>query len=305
MAKKKFSKKAQTGLDNKKKKTTTSDAFTDLGSRMSNALYTFGGSAIGDAVRGAFGKDAAEAVDYYSGGLIPYTTDKHLKWGREHDAYENITGQTVPAASLAGGIATGVKGGQMVYKGLKPVAKYAGDKIMSLFGRGMSSAEKASLDKFGRDVLTEDFFEEYFTQKYLGKRKTGVDKLREVYDEFARKLEGEKILEKDMRIAQMKGKTQHLQKNVKKFNKPLTSEEASMVYDVDNMINFGDAYSIAEQAHLTGDDFYRATRNAINNIKTPILNTALPAGVVASTEEPPELCGGGKNRKRFKKKRKK
>ena len=50
---------------------------SDLSTRVSNAVSTFGGSAIGDAVKGV-SPQAAEYLNEYSAGFIPYTTDEQL-----------------------------------------------------------------------------------------------------------------------------------------------------------------------------------------------------------------------------------
>jgi hypothetical protein len=76
-----------------------------------------------------------------------------------------------------------------------------------------------------------------------------------------------------------------------------------MVYDVENMKGITDVLPLYKQATLKGGDFQRATRNALDNVKTPILNTMYPAiGVTTALEgeeEAPELKKGGKNKKKI------
>ena len=109
----------------------------------------------------------------------------------------------------------------------------------------------------------------------------------------------EKNIERGLFNLGSQGKTKFLQENNKLFNRPLTWDEGSMVYDVENMIELNDALSIARQSKLKGGDLQRAISNTIGNVKTPILNSALPFAATSATEDVPELKGGGKNKKKI------
>lgn len=54
----------------------------DTGTRMLSALKTFGGSAIGNVVKDVGGQKAADAVEKYTLGMIPYTRDEEFKANR-------------------------------------------------------------------------------------------------------------------------------------------------------------------------------------------------------------------------------
>jgi len=77
----------------------------DLGTRMLNAVETFGGSAVADAVQG-ISPQAAGWLDKYSGGMFSPTSEEQLEEGRSDnpDRWLNRAGMTADAASsvLAG-----------------------------------------------------------------------------------------------------------------------------------------------------------------------------------------------------------
>jgi hypothetical protein len=95
----------QEGLDWKPKNisqngTVVPNWASDLGTRLSNAVSTFGGSAIGDAVKGVSPR-AADWLNENSMGFIPYTTDEQLMATRagNPDRGMNAAGQASDAVT--------------------------------------------------------------------------------------------------------------------------------------------------------------------------------------------------------------
>lgn len=55
----------------------------DIGTRILSATKTFGGSVIGNVVKDVGGQKAADAVEKYTLGMIPYTRDEEFKGNRK------------------------------------------------------------------------------------------------------------------------------------------------------------------------------------------------------------------------------
>jgi len=79
-----------------------SDGVSDFGTRTLNAVKTFGGSAVGDAIHGV-SPEAAENVEKYTGGFIPYTKEQELIANRSTnpDRWKNRTNAATDAATNA------------------------------------------------------------------------------------------------------------------------------------------------------------------------------------------------------------
>jgi hypothetical protein len=54
----------------------------DTGTRILSALKTFGMSPIGNVIKDVGGQEAADAVEKYTLGMIPYTRDEEFKANR-------------------------------------------------------------------------------------------------------------------------------------------------------------------------------------------------------------------------------
>jgi hypothetical protein len=80
-----------------------SDGISDFGTRTLNAITTFGGSAIGDAVN-AISPEAAQNLEDYSAGFIPYTHEQDLVQNRSSnpERWNNRIGDTQDALFSAG-----------------------------------------------------------------------------------------------------------------------------------------------------------------------------------------------------------
>ena len=253
--------KAQKGADNKKKRTATSDAFSDLGSRLSNALYTFGGSAVGDAIYGAFGEDAAKAVEYYTGGLIPHTTPEHLQWGREHSAYDNIKGQVAPAlASTATISAGGHVVGKSIKKGVPILMKEAESAFPKLFRKKPPATGI-------RPGMTQKQFKRAADERNMARIEDDVKKYLDIKNN---RPPFEKQAINDLYKAKARGETQYMQERANEFTEPLFPAQVIM-----------------------------EGRNQSTVSKAPyIINSMLPVGIgMGYDEDVPELRTGGKKKK--------
>ena len=91
----------------------------DLGTETLDALQTFGGSAIGNLVHTIGGKNAADVVEKYSAGMIPYTKPSQYaanstgRWGNRLNNTANslsmVLGGEVGGAAVGKGVGYGVK----------------------------------------------------------------------------------------------------------------------------------------------------------------------------------------------------
>jgi len=165
--------KAQEGLRNEEDPETGSmvqwDNFTDLGTRLSNAIFTFGSSAIGDAIYGV-NPDAAKFVEKYSGGMIPYTHQKQLQHARGSDLTENIIGQVVPAVTTAAGFTVGSKGVQMAYQKGKPIVQKAIKKFFD-----DRKFKKKYLSGKVPDEEIEELYKQYKSEFFSPKNKARIE----------------------------------------------------------------------------------------------------------------------------------
>lgn len=117
---------AQTGITTGKSfQDDLAEGLTDTGTRLLHAISSFGGSVIGDAVKGATdliglnGDQAAEWLEKYSAGLIPYTSQEMLEANRPDNSnkWSNRLGQT-------SGAITNVALGEMMGVGMQKAAPY-------------------------------------------------------------------------------------------------------------------------------------------------------------------------------------
>jgi hypothetical protein len=89
-----------------------SNSLTDTGTRLLHAVSSFGGSAIGDAVEGLSPR-AADAVEKYSLGLIPHTSQAQLEANRS-DNPNRLINRAGATASAVQNVALGeLTGGAM------------------------------------------------------------------------------------------------------------------------------------------------------------------------------------------------
>lgn len=95
--------KAQKGIK------TEEEIWNDMYTRGVHAVETYGGSAVGDFI-GGFSTDAAKAVDKWSGGMVPYTTQEQLNANRstnQNAANNRLTSAQDAANAVTLGVATG------------------------------------------------------------------------------------------------------------------------------------------------------------------------------------------------------
>ena len=101
----------------------------DMGSRTLNALTTFGGSAIGDAIND-ISPTAANAVSKYSLGMIQPTSQEYLESNRSNDKTDNWNNRLNNAANSISSQLSGEMIGAGINKGIKLVENGIANKTL-------------------------------------------------------------------------------------------------------------------------------------------------------------------------------
>lgn len=104
---------------------------TDLNTRLSNAISTYGGSAIGDAIKGV-SPQAADWLNEKSMGFIPYTTDEELMATRADNPERGMNNAVLASNAVSDALLTLMpipglgKAASAVKKGTSKLSKAAG-----------------------------------------------------------------------------------------------------------------------------------------------------------------------------------